>query len=247
MQLYIIRHAQSVNNAIWAETGGANGRLPDPPLTDLGHQQAIHLAQHLANAQLDLPAYNANPQNLWCYQLTHLYSSLMLRAVQTGHHLAEALNLPLHVWEIIHEWGGIYELDELTGEPRGLPGPNREFFNGRFSRLVLPETLGNDGWWNRPFDPPENAHLRAAGFIQELLTKHGGTDDRVGIVTHGGFYQALMRYIVGSQEPNNLLNQATDVWFRVNNTSITRIDFDDANVSITYLNRLNHLPADMIT
>ncbi|MBK8985942.1 MAG: histidine phosphatase family protein [Chloroflexi bacterium] len=246
MQLYIIRHAQSVNNAIWAETGRADGRFPDPPLTDLGHQQAIHLAKYLASKQ-NATAVAANTQDHFSYHLTHLYSSLMLRAVQTAHYIAEALRLPLHAWEVIHEWGGLYENDALTGEPRGLPGPNRAFFAEQFSHLVLPETLNNEGWWNRPFEPPENTPQRAATFVQELLAKHGGTEDRVAIVTHGGFFQALMRHIVGSCEPNMLLNQTTDVWFRVNNTSITRIDFDDASVSIAYLNRLNHLSADIIT
>lgn len=247
MQLYIIRHAQSVNNAIWAETGGSDGRLPDPPLTDLGHQQARYLAHHLATSNADLATGYDGTQNRAGYQFTHLYSSLMLRAIQTGHHVAEALEIPLHTWEIIHEWGGIFEFDAVTGEPRSLPGPNRHFFTERFSRLVLPESLGDEGWWNRPYDPPEKTGLRAAAFIQELLHKHGGTEDRVGIITHGGFYQALMRHIVGIQEPNNLLGPTTDVWFRVNNTALTRIDFGDTSVSIVYLNRIDHLPGDHIT
>ncbi len=42
MQLYIIRHGQSFNNALWDRTGGGNGRLPDPHLTEIGQQQAEH-------------------------------------------------------------------------------------------------------------------------------------------------------------------------------------------------------------
>ncbi len=247
MQLYIIRHAQSVNNALWAETGGPDGRLPDPPLTDLGHQQAQRLAQHLAAANTDLAFDYQGSQYRTDYDLTHLYSSLMLRAVQTGHYLAEALNMPLHAWEIVHEWGGIYEHDPVTGEPRGLPGPNRHFFSERFNRLVLPPTLGDQGWWNRPYTPPEESNGRAAAFVQELIAQHGGTTDRVAIVTHGGFYQALMRHIVGVPTPHQLLGQATDVWFRVNNTAVTRIDFAETSVSLAYLNRIDHLPDELIT
>jgi len=247
MQLYIIRHAQSVNNALWTETGGPDGRLPDPPLTELGHHQARLLAQHLATANADLASGYDGDQNRAGYQITHLYSSLMLRAVQTGHHIAEALDLPLHIWEVIHEWGGIFEFDLETGEPRSLPGPNRHFFSERFSRVVLPETLGDEGWWNRPYDPPEKSAIRAAAFVQELLAKHGGTDHRVAIVTHGGFYQALMRHVIGAQPPHMLLGQETEVWFRVNNTAVTRIDFRDTSISLTYLNRLDHLPNDCIT
>lgn len=247
MQLYIIRHAQSVNNALWAETGNGNGRLPDPPITDLGRQQAIHLGQHLLSAQADLPTFDANPHQLTRYQFNHLYSSLMLRAVQTGHILAEALDLPLLAWEIIHEWGGIYEQDEASGETRGLPGPNRHFFAEQFNRLVLPETLGEVGWWNRPFEPPENSAGRAASFLQELLVRHGGTDDRVAIVTHGGFYQALMRTLLGSQGSNGLFSQPAEIWFRINNTAVTRIDFGNSSIDIAYQNQLHHLPAALIS
>lgn len=247
MQLYIIRHAQSVNNALWAENGTPDGRLPDPPLTDLGIRQAQRLAHYLSTASTDLAVGYENGHNRNQYQFTHLYSSLMLRAVQTGHTIAEALDMPLHTWESIHEWGGIFEFDTDSGEPRSLPGPNRQFFARRFNRLILPDDLGDEGWWNRPFDPLEKTPLRAAAFVQDFLARHGGTEDRVAIVTHGGFYQSLMRHIVNGRPKNNLLGAETDIWFRVNNTALTRVDFNDSSISVVYLNRLDHLPADMIT
>lgn len=164
MQLYIIRHAQSVNNAIWAATGNGNGRLSDPPITDLGHQQARHLADHLANAKTNLSDNYDDITNRSGFVLTHLYSSLMLRAVQTGHYIADTLDMPLHAWEIIHEWGGIYEDDPETGKPVGLPGPNRAFFTARFPRFVPPAALAEAGWWNRPYEPPQNTPTRAQRF-----------------------------------------------------------------------------------
>ncbi len=39
MHLYLIRHAESANNHLYATTGGG-GRHPDPPLTERGHRQA---------------------------------------------------------------------------------------------------------------------------------------------------------------------------------------------------------------
>ena len=48
MHLYIIRHAQSANNELYATTGGSKGRQADPPLTELGHRQAQVLARALA-------------------------------------------------------------------------------------------------------------------------------------------------------------------------------------------------------
>ena len=45
MQLYIIRHAQSVNNAL----DDQRYRVSDPLLTEVGHRQAAMLAEHLAH------------------------------------------------------------------------------------------------------------------------------------------------------------------------------------------------------
>ena len=134
MQLYIIRHGQSFNNALWTETGSSNGRLADPHLTEIGEQQAYHLGQYLHQSnQNGEPGQERDQHNRHGYHFTHLYTSLMLRAVQTGHKVAEALNMPLHVWECIHEWGGMYLDDPDTGEPVPQPGGNRAFFRGTIS------------------------------------------------------------------------------------------------------------------
>jgi hypothetical protein len=37
------------------------------------------------------------------------------------------------------------------------------------------------------------------------------------------------------------------IWFKVFNTSITRIDFNDDHVSMTYLNRADFLPPELLT
>ena len=48
MQFYFIRHGQSENNALWERGGPQSERRADPELTELGHKQAQHLAQFLA-------------------------------------------------------------------------------------------------------------------------------------------------------------------------------------------------------
>lgn len=166
MQLYIIRHAQSVNNAIWAATGSGNGRLSDPPITDLGHQQARHLADHLANAKTNLSDDYADISNRSGFVLTHLYSSLMLRAVQTGHYIADTLDMPLHAWEIIHEWGGIYEDDRKPAALLACRGQIAPFSPNVFRALCRPPRwptkVGGIGRMNRrkTRPPARNAFRR---------------------------------------------------------------------------------------
>ncbi len=249
MELYIIRHAQSENNALWARTGQETGRKPDPELTDAGHQQAQLLAQYLAQQ----PTANgldeaAQQHNRHGYSFTHLYTSLMLRAVQTSHYVAEALDMPLHVWEEIHEWGGIYQKNMETGERVGLPGATGAELAARFPQLVLPaERRNGDGWWNRPFEPREETRERAQRFLEALLDRHGQTEDQVALVTHGGFSYALLMVLLPFSGQNTMSDRRCDVWFTMNNTSISRIDFGLDFCSIRYVNRVEHLPTDLIT
>jgi 2,3-bisphosphoglycerate-dependent phosphoglycerate mutase len=245
MQLYIIRHAESENNALWARTGSSNGRLPDPLLTETGQQQARHLAQYLAKNWRETAVSEKDPHNRNGYHFTHLYTSLMLRAVATGSAIAEQVKLPLVAWEIIHEFGGIYEHDQETEERIGLPGPNRAYFATNFPHLILPDLLGEAGWWQRPYEPREQTMLRAKTFLDDLQQRHGPSD-RVAVVTHGGFFVAVLRTLFGFSTLHNSEGE-NKIWLHANNTSITRLDFGEEEIGLVYLNRLDHLPTDLIT
>ena len=245
MQLYIIRHAQSENNLLWQRTGSSNGRIPDPTLTEIGRQQARLVAQFLARSTGEAPT--AERDNRDGFGLTHLYCSLMERAVLTGAYIAQTTGLPLVGLMDIHEWGGIYAIDEETGEKIGLPGPNRADFAARHPILVLPESLNHKGWWNREPEPVEERPSRARRFWQFLLEQHGQSNDRVAIVSHGGFMQTLLKTLLNRSEPDITLGLPADVWFVTNNVSISRIDFEADHFRIGYLNRVDFLPDELIT
>lgn len=246
MQLYFIRHAQSENNALWARTGSSEGRRPDPDVTEIGHQQAEILAQFLAENSRGVEPNGYDPQNRHGFGITHLYTSLMRRAVMTGTYVAQALDLPLVAWEDIHERGGIFIHDEESGERQGLPGATRADLIDIFPALVLPEKLSEEGWWNRPFEPNDQVPARAQRFIKELFSRHGGTDDRVAIISHGGFYIDLLAVLLDLPLENTHLGEPKQVVFTINNTAITRIDVEHY-VNLVYLNRVDFLPGELIT
>lgn len=242
MQFYFIRHGQSVNNLLWIRTGSSEGRSEDPVLTPTGRQQAREVARFLqqANPTTALASHGRAIQNVAGFGITHLYTSLMLRAVSTATTIAEALDLPLVAWKDLHETGGIFRVDKQTGERIGLPGKNRAYFETYYPHLALPDDLNQKGWWNRPFEEYEPRPLRAKRVLNDLLDRHGGTDDRVAVVSHAGFYNHLLRAILDLPEQKGF-------WFALNNAAITRIDFDDEEVVLGYSNRIDFLPKELLT
>jgi 2,3-bisphosphoglycerate-dependent phosphoglycerate mutase len=224
MQFYFIRHGQSANNLLYATTGSDKGRDYDPELTVTGHQQAELLGDFLKH-------------NHFCF--THLYTSLMVRAVSTGMLVADRLGLPLVAWPDLHEEGGIYLSDEY-GKPVGQPGKDRAYFEMQFPNLVLPESLDSSGWWNRPYESAAERSARAKRFLQNLITRHGGTDHRVAVISHGGFYNHVLASLMN-------LSTRQSLWFVLNNTAISRIDFYPDKTDFVYHNRVDFLPLDLIT
>ncbi len=238
LQFFFIRHAQSSNNVLWDTTGSSNGRKADPELSQLGFRQAERLAQFLKDGNPD--GGIVDPAHPIGFGLTHLYCSLMVRAVATGSIVARTLGLPLMAWEDLHEEGGIY-LENETGERVGQAGHTRDYFVRHFPELLLPAGFPAGGWWdNRPYEAEADRPVRAQRVLAALLKRHGGTDDRVAIFSHGGFYNWFMKAVIGDPV-------AWEVWFRLNNTAITRIHFFDRAAEIVYMNNTSFLSADLVT
>ena len=238
MQLYYIRHGQSKNNLLYAQAGAYTGRQVDPPLTAVGKQQAHSVAEFLRDAGAG--GAENDLQNVHGFGITHVYTSLMLRAVATGSAIAQALSLPLLGWADIHETGGMFLEDPKTGALVGQPGMTRTYLATHYLEMQLPDSLTEAGWWNRPFESREVRPARGARVWRELLARHGDSQDRVVLVSHGGFFNYLLAAIVRFPLENH-------PWFYMNNAAIARIDFTAEKTSVIYLNRLDFLPARLIT
>jgi broad specificity phosphatase PhoE len=241
MKLFIIRHAQSVNNALPDE----EGRVSDPPLTELGHRQAQLLAEHLAtgkNPELSnwTSVEATASHNRRGYNITRLYCSAMHRALQTAQPIAQALKLTPEVWIDIHEHGGIY-LDH--GDDRGIvgyPGKTRSEILADFPDYILPEALTEEGWWTGGCEDWPGCHSRAIK-VAAVLRAQAASEERIAIVSHGGFVDALIKTLL-NQLPN------PHVFYYKFNTAISRIDFrENGRLDFRYWNWVDHLPQDLIT
>lgn len=246
MELYFIRHGQSINNA---NVGNPDyEESPDPVLTDVGHQQAKILAEFLKKNQTITAEGVWNSQNRYGFGITHIYTSLMERAVSTAAPIAEALDLPLLAWKEIHEEGGIYSRGDKNNR-LGLGGQPRSFFMQNFRMLTLPDDLDETGWWNRPFEAEEERQPRADQVFAELLARHqdqeGHPPHRVVLVSHGGFFMRLMCAIL--KLPWRQASHGLRSWFLLNNCSISRFDIYGKEITAMYINRTDFLPDHLIT
>jgi broad specificity phosphatase PhoE len=234
VELYLVRHAQSTTNAL----GNPQNRDSDPPLTELGRHQAKIVARHLA-AGMHLPTWEDNYSES-SYGITRLYCSPMWRALQTAQHIAQALDLVPKVWIDVHEHGGIYLDHGEEGGIVGFPGKTRTEILGEFPDYVLPEGITEQGWWHQGWEDRSAIYARVIRVAAELH-RWAASDERIAIVTHGGLIDTLLK---------TLLNQlpGSHIYFCHVNTAISLIGFrGDGHLDIAYLNRVDHLPPELIS
>jgi broad specificity phosphatase PhoE len=226
IDLYLIRHAQSHNNALPDE----RERICDPPLTELGHRQAEILAGHLAGVQLGSTGHGC---------VTRLLCSPMLRALQTARYLEQAIGVTPEVWVDIHEHGGIY-LDHGEGRVVGYPGQTRQQLQAQFPSYLLPAEITDRGWWHAGYEELWACQGRAIKVANELRQRTGGHECLV-MVTHGTFLTCLLKALL------NLL-PGDGIWFLHHNTGVSYLHLGaEARVNVRYLNQVEHLPAGLIT
>ncbi len=223
MELYLIRHGQSTNN---------EGKLPraaDPPLTDIGVEQARWAGESLKDEGI-----------------TRLYSSPMLRTLQTAQIISEIIDLPPHIFVGLHEWGGIWEA-RGDGTAVQLPGLNRAGMREVCSDAVLPDNVTDQGWWfNEGFagdieGMAELSHENGLAFITHLMGHHGNTEQRVAAVSHGGSGGSLISAFFGLPPDVGYSR------FTQNNTGVSKLSFTSERKQLHYLNNISHLPPEAVT
>lgn len=242
MELFLIRHAQSYNNAL----GDERRRIVDPPLTEIGLRQAELLAAFLANGSdyesAPCEGEPTNGGNGCGHGITRLYTSAMQRALQTAQAIGRALGLRPEVWVEVHEHGGMW-LDH--GEPVGVvgyPGMSRSEIAARFPEAILPPEITEEGWYDptQGYETWEQAAGRAERVAAQLRARVP-SDEHIAIISHGGFSHLLLRVLLHVMPEG-------DVFFHHDNTGITRLRFyENEQVSLRYLNRVSHLPGELVT
>jgi 2,3-bisphosphoglycerate-dependent phosphoglycerate mutase/probable phosphoglycerate mutase len=174
--------------------------------------------------------------------LDHLYTSAMIRTMQTTQPISKALGLAPEIWVDIHEHGGVYlEHNDERGTV-GYPGLGRGALLERFPGYVLPDNFSEDGWWSadKGAEPVNVAHGRAIGVAAALCNRRS-EDSRIGLVSHGGFIDSLLKALF------NLLPSPA-LALEHQNTAITRLAFaSDGKIAMDFMNHTEHLTDELLT
>ncbi len=228
MRLYLIRHAESENNALSRDT--LHQRKVDPDLTPLGYRQRDLLARHIGT-ETDAAGEG--------YRITHLYTSAMYRSLLTTKPVSDALGIAPKVWPDLHEKGGLYL--ERDGCIRGYTGMTRAEILAAFPGYCLPAELDERGWYDPKLgmEPEERSYYRAIKVARELRER-GDSDDVIALVSHAGFLDVLLKAIFAQ-----LPSRPYTMRYYHDNTAITRINLDRGWTTLHYMNRVDHLPAHM--
>jgi len=217
MQLYLIRHAESENNA-----RPGHLRVEDPSITTIGKMQAGHLAEWTKTLSADF-----------------LITSPFLRTIQTTQAVAGMNPMPVSVWHNVFERGGCYR--GFGDDAReGGPGLGVTKIRELLPKATIDESIRDSGWWGRRRESDEDAVTRSKTVIQRLVSTFGSSGKHVVAIIHADFKrQLLLDMLEGIADARS--------FGPLRNTGITKVDFDGRRWRLDWLNSVSHLPAKLIT
>ena len=202
-KLYLVRHGQSAGNA----EGRFGGHGPTP-LSELGFEQARMTAQALAKEKIDA-----------------IYTSDLLRAVQTATPLAELTDLPIIKTPAFRERHvGVLEGLTFDESKESFPKDYYALVNRNIHHVI---TKGES-----------YRHLlrRATGELREILRIHQG--EKVVIFSHTGAICFLTLHMLGA------INRYTKhtPWLVTSNCGINRFEIRGrSNIRVLAINDTRHL------
>lgn len=170
MDLFLIRHGQSQNNAL-----PESQRVEDPGLTEIGHEQAKRLGEWIS-----------------VLGLTKLVTSPFRRALQTTEPIRRATGLVPEVRTELHEQGGCYR-GHTVENTVGRPGLTRAEIEQEFEGFGVADDI--DGWWkSKPYEDFATARRRALELLQWTHKQFAETDERVAFVSHGDLMLLFLKH-----------------------------------------------------
>lgn len=222
MQLYLIRHAESENNA-----RPLHQRVEDPGITAVGRLQADYLALWTRTMRIDT-----------------LITSPFLRTLQTTRAIVNTTPQRVHVWHNVYERGGCYR-GHGPGACEGRPGLGRHDIlrhaTEKPDNCLIDATIDDSGWWGgRPREQDHEVEARAKVVAARLIETFGARGETVVAVIHAEFKRFLMAELLRDFVDAHQLGP-------MRNTGISKINYDGHRWQFDWFNSVSHLPSRLIT
>jgi 2,3-bisphosphoglycerate-dependent phosphoglycerate mutase len=219
MQLYLIRHAESENNA-----RPAYQRVEDPSITPVGRLQAEALAQWTRSLKIDV-----------------LITSPFRRSLQTSRMVLESSKpTEAFIWHNVFERGGCY-LGYGNTDIQPRPGLGRSLIMNELPLAVLDDTITEEGWWvGKQKETDEETELRAGLVINRLVETFGDSGKNIIAVLHADFIRTMLAQMLSPGADANQFGP-------LRNTGITKVDYSGDRWRLDWLNSVSHLPVKLIT
>lgn len=239
LSIFLVRHAQSANNA-----QDEHLRIPDPPITLLGHKQAQRLARALAPLGL-----------------TRLYTSPFLRSIETTRDAASTLGLQPFIHRDLFEQGGCYR-GHAAGDRHPMPGMGRSTLQKLCPSWSIDPEIPDKGWntldhYEILAEARERAK-RVATWIESTSTGFTRSDssrsdssrsvsgqtlasgERWGLIIHADFKLRLLEALLQQDDLERHLGEVV-------NTSISRLTRCNGTWKLDFWNSYQHLEPHEVT
>lgn len=130
---------------------------------------------------------------------------------------------------------------ERDGRVRGYTGMTRAEIVAAFPGYRLPAEVDDGGWYDPKLgrEPETRSYYRAIK-VARAARERSDSDDVIALVSHAGFIDLLLKVLF-----EQLPARPYTMRYYHGNTAITRINFHRGWMTMHYMNRAEHLPADM--
>ncbi len=222
MQLYLIRHAESENNA-----RPPHLRVEDPAITAIGRLQCECLASWIKTLSID-----------------HLITSPFLRTLQTTRYVTDINPTDVQIWHDVFERGGCFRGHGPDATEGGIGLGRTDVIRhvvAEPNRCVVDPTIDESGWWGgKARETDQEAETRAIKVVKRFAATFGSSGQTVVAIIHADFKRALMAEMLGGTADPTIFGA-------LRNTGITKLDFDGDRWMIDWFNSVSHLPAELVT
>lgn len=205
-QITLVRHGQA--------NSGSQDELGYDKLSDLGHQQAAWLGEHLETTGQVFDS---------------VYCGTLRRHIETAHGMNAQTHAPLIKDARLNELS-YFDMAKLYEQQHGVPIPNdREGFTRHLPALFT-------AWQNDELENPPETFVQFETRVRNALSDIAARSDRALVVTSGGLIGMVMRQSMDLDIPGY-----ARMCLAIMNSSTHRLIRMGDHLAVTQFNNVSHL------